>query len=276
MVRNLFNLITAWVSVVLLVLVIVIWLLRVLVQKKLIKKDSLLFNANKHLRKYHKWLGIAFLVIALIHGMLSSDEVLSFNWGSVSFLFIVIMGLSYLIKDEIDRRAWVSMHRFLTLLVAATFFIHLVDVEISGINLLKVPAADINNEIELTEKALADMQAIAEGNVVYSDGIYTGVADAYGPDLTVEVTIENSLITNVVVVSHNEVRERFWRTPVEEIPVAIVEAQSVDVDSISGATYTSVGIKNAVLDALNQAIAEGVLPEAESVESTSHQHGRGH
>lgn len=276
MVRNLFNLITAWSSVVLLALVIVIWLFRILVQKNIVSKDSFIFKANRELRKYHKWLGIAFLVIAFIHGVLSSHEVFSFNWGSISFFLIVIMGLSYLVKKEIDRKTWVAMHRFLTLMVAATFFIHLVDVGISGVALLQVPAADISDETELSQENLAAMQSIADENIVYSDGVYTGVADAYGPDLTVEVTIANNLITNVVVVSHNEVRQRFWETPVEEIPIAIVEAQSVEVDSISGATYTSVGIKNAVLDALTQAISEGSLPEVEAIESSGQQHGRGH
>lgn len=275
MARNLFNLITAWASVVLLVLVVVIWIFRILVQKNIVSKDSYIFKANRVLRKYHKWIGIAFLAIAFVHGVLSSQEVFSFNWGSVSFFLIAIMGLSYLVKKEFDRKTWVSMHRFLTLLVAATFFMHVVDVGISGINLLRVPAADISQEIELSEADIVNLQATADENIVYLDGTYTGVADAYGPDLTVEVTIENSLITNVVVVSHNEVRERFWSTPVEEIPIAIVEAQSVNVDSISGATYTSVGIKNAVLDALNQAIAEGQLPDAEAIESGGHQHGRG-
>jgi len=276
MVRNLLNLITAWASVVLLVLVIAIWVLRVLVQKNIVSKDSFIFKANRALRKNHKWTGIAFLVVAFIHGLFSSEQLLSFNWGSISFLFILIMGLSYLVKREFDRKTWVSMHRFLTLLVAATFFIHLVDVGISGVDLLKVPAADISDEIELSQTEIVNMQAITNGTIVYNDGVYTGVADAYGPDLTVEVTIENNMIANVVVVSHNEVRERFWETPVQEIPIAIVEAQSVEIDSISGATYTSVGIKNAVLDALSQAVAEGELPEAEAIESSSNNHGRGH
>ena len=39
---------------------------------------------------------------------------------------------------------------------------------------------------------------------------------------------------------------------IEQIPAAIVEAQSTDVDGVAGATVTSDAIKNAVKDALSK------------------------
>lgn len=38
------------------------------------------------------------------------------------------------------------------------------------------------------------------------------------------------------------------------IPGLIVDSQGTEVDSISGATCTSIGIKNAVIDALKKAV----------------------
>ena len=146
-----------------------------------------------------------------------------------------------------------------------------------------MPAASLE-EYELTQMSIDDLQIetaesgqtdTTEQGTVYADGVFTGVADGYGPNLTVEVTILNNTITDVTVVSHNEVSRRYWETAVEEIPQAIVESQCVQVDSISGATYTSVGIKNAVLDALSQAITSGQLPEEEIV-SDYGKHGHGH
>ena len=279
MIRNLFNLITAWLSVVLLVLVVVIWIFRIIVQKKLVSKESFIYKANRFLRKYHKYAGIDFLVVALVHGLLSSEELLSLNWGSASFFFILLMSTGYLIKKKMQRKVWLNMHRVLTVTVALTFIIHLFNVGISGVNLLKTPVATLDKaEISMDELSyLAGESAVsADGTIMYADGVYTGVADGYGPDLTVEVTIENNVITDVEVVSHNEVNERFWSLPIAQLPGEIVEAQSIEVDSISGATYTSVGIKNAVLHALSQAIVSGELPEEEEAPTEGHRHGNGH
>ncbi len=285
MTRNLFNLITAWASVVLLFAVIVIWVLRILVQKKIVSKDSFIYKTNRFLRKYHKYAGIAFLTVALTHGILSSDELFSINWGSLSFFFIAFMSLLYLIKKKIQRKTWVNIHRVLTLAVILTFTLHLLDVGVYGLKLLQVPAATLDlteSEIELLQKdAEGDVSLSTEGTInTYQDGVYTGVADGFGPNLTVEVTIEDNLITDIVVVSHNEVSERYFERPIKEILAQIIKAQSIQVDSVSGASYTSAGIKNAVIDALSQAIITGELVEEEFIVEAEHtgggHHGNGH
>ena len=112
MTRNLFNLITAWLSVVLLILVAAIWVLRVLVQKKIVSKESFIYKSNRVLRIHHKTTGVLFLTIALIHGLLSSAELFSFNWGSISYFFIAIMGVSYFIKKKLNRKIWVNLHYY--------------------------------------------------------------------------------------------------------------------------------------------------------------------
>jgi len=285
-IRNLFNLITAWLSVVLLFVIVVIWVLRILVQKKIVMKDTFLFNANRFLRKYHKWAGVAFVSIALIHGVLSSAELLSLNWGSACFFGIVIISLSYLIKQKMTRKVWVNIHRVLTISIVLAFAIHLLDVGVYGLGLLKVPAAlesgELNeDDISYLEDDVYNSLSSEGTALVLADGVYTGVANGYGPNLKVEVTISEGRMSDIVVVSHNEVNERFFSRPIADLPDAIVEAQSVQVDSISGATYTSIGIKNAVIDALKQAVVEGDLPdeeiqiEAEEHTSDGSRHGHG-
>ena len=281
MTRNLFNLITAWASVVLLFVVIIIWILRILVQKKVVSKDSFIYKSNRFLRKFHKYFGASFLIIAFIHGVLSSAEILSINWGSISFLFIAVMSMLYLIKKKIQRKTWVNIHRVLTLAVVLTFGLHLFDVGVYGLQLLRTPAATLEDlsqsEIDYLQEAAQSAVSLSgeESIITYEDGVYTGVADGYGPDLTVEVTIENNQITDIIVVSHNEVSARFYDRPIAEIPLAIVAEQSVQVDSVSGATYTSIGIKNAVIDALSQALITGVLPDEEIQIESEHTGGGG-
>ena len=132
----------------------------------------------------------------------------------------------------------------------------------------------------LEEEALALLETSSDASssssdVTYNDGTYTGVADGYGADLTVEVVIDDGLITEITIVSHNEHEERFYEPAMETVPDEIIASQSIEVDSVSGSTFTSIGIKNAVADALSQAIATGELPETEELPASGGHHGGG-
>jgi uncharacterized protein with FMN-binding domain len=81
----------------------------------------------------------------------------------------------------------------------------------------------------------------------------------------IEVTIKDDIIEQVLIVSHNEVGQQFYIYPMQYLPPEIVEKQTPIVDSIAGATMTSVGIKNAVIDALNQASNSGEYFEKEEL-----------
>ena len=60
-----------------------------------------------------------------------------------------------------------------------------------------------------------------------------------------QFTISNVQISKVEVVSHNET-PWFSERAIQTVPSEIVAAQSTNGDTVSGATYTSVGIINAV------------------------------
>lgn len=94
----------------------------------------------------------------------------------------------------------------------------------------------------------------------YADGSYTGVGAGMGGDVNVSVTVEGGKIVSVVVGEHNET-PGISDPAIEQIPAAIVEAQSADVEAVSGATVTSNAIKEAVKAALSgeQAEEEGVV-----------------
>ncbi len=90
--------------------------------------------------------------------------------------------------------------------------------------------------------------AIAES--AYTDGVYEGAASGMGGDVHVTVTVEGGRITAVEVGEHNETAG-LSDPAIEKIPAAIVEAQSTEVEAVSGATITSEAIKAAVNAALN-------------------------
>lgn len=80
----------------------------------------------------------------------------------------------------------------------------------------------------------------------------TGTAEGFGGPLTVEVTKEGDKITNVVVTDHAESADEVPEVAdaLEKVPAAIVEAGTADgVEGVSGATFTSEAIINAVKEA---------------------------
>jgi len=78
-------------------------------------------------------------------------------------------------------------------------------------------------------------------------GVGTGIADG----LTVKVTVEGDKMTAIEVLAHNETKG-LSDAAIAQMPAKILEAQSVEIDGVSGATATSNGIKAAVADALSQ------------------------
>ncbi len=81
------------------------------------------------------------------------------------------------------------------------------------------------------------------------DGKYTGTADGFKSDIKVEVTIVGGKITEIKVLEHNDTAN-FFKMAEEEVIPRIINKQSVEVDAASGATGSSKGIMQAVLNAL--------------------------
>ena len=87
---------------------------------------------------------------------------------------------------------------------------------------------------------------------IYTPGTYTGTAAGKNGDVKVEVTFSANAIDSVKVVEHSETAG-ISDGAIENIPAAIVENQSLAVDTVSGATMTSDAILKAVADAVAQA-----------------------
>ena len=83
------------------------------------------------------------------------------------------------------------------------------------------------------------------------DGVYYGSAKGYGGDIKVKVTVSNGKISDIKVENHSETPEYYDRC--SGIIPNIISSQSTNVDGVSGATFTSNGIKSAVANALKNA-----------------------
>lgn len=85
----------------------------------------------------------------------------------------------------------------------------------------------------------------------YKDGTYTASADGMNGAVEVEVVIADGKIEAVTVVSESET-EGIKEAAIDALPTEIVEKQSADVDTVSGATMTS----KAIIEAVKVALAE--------------------
>ena len=101
------------------------------------------------------------------------------------------------------------------------------------------------------QAVLQSQDAVASGGA-YTNGVWKGTAQGFGGDIQVEVTVEGGSITDISIVSA-EKEDGAYLSMAEDIIPKIIDAQSADVDTISGATFSSTGIKNAVTQALEEA-----------------------
>lgn len=111
-----------------------------------------------------------------------------------------------------------------------------------------------NAIIEAVNAALSgsDSEDSASESVEYKDGTYEGTAEGHNDPISVEVTIKDGEIDNIVITDHAET-EGLSDPAFEEVPAEIMETNSTDVDTVSGATVTSKAIISAVENALEDA-----------------------
>lgn len=95
-------------------------------------------------------------------------------------------------------------------------------------------------------------EADSSGDNVYKDGTYTGEAQGYGGTIQVEVTLSGDEITSINV-TRAPGEDSAYLSQAESVIDSIISAQSTDVDTVSGATFSSTGILNAVDEALGKA-----------------------
>ncbi|MFT8888850.1 4Fe-4S binding protein [Ethanoligenens sp.] len=88
----------------------------------------------------------------------------------------------------------------------------------------------------------------------YKDGTYQGSGTGFrGGTTTVSVTVQGGKITNVRIVSTND-DQQFFERAYPSVTQSILRSQTPQVDAVSGATYSSRGIMQAVANALGKAV----------------------
>ena len=113
--------------------------------------------------------------------------------------------------------------------------------------------------------------------ITFKAGTYEATAKGHNADLKLSVTVDETSIKEINILEHNE-SPGISDPAFEKVPNEIIEKQSVNVDSVSGATVSSMAIITAVTEALKQSgvdidalnkRAEGNAVEVEDIEKTT-------
>lgn len=109
--------------------------------------------------------------------------------------------------------------------------------------------------VEETEVENTEAAVVLDGAFDLADGTYEGSANGFSGKIKVSVVIKNQTIRSINILSNSD-DEAFFNRAKEGVTASIIAKQSTDVDTVSGATYSSRGIINAVKDALSSSDGE--------------------
>lgn len=123
----------------------------------------------------------------------------------------------------------------------------------------------LDKEESKGEESSNDIVSSESDEVVLNDGTYEGEGSGFRGNTQVSVKVEDGEISDIEIISYEDDR-RFFERASSVIIQEIIENQTVDVDAVSGATYSSNGIKEAVANALG----------LEFTPSSINERGRGH
>ncbi len=122
----------------------------------------------------------------------------------------------------------------------------------------------VDAAVEQSQVEVEDAEEVTEEvETTYQDGTYTGSASGYNDNIEIELTISEGNIDSIEVLEHAET-EDIAEPAFVDLTEAVIEAQSTDVDTISGATGSSEGFLTAVDEALNEAETTEAVEEPEA------------
>ncbi len=234
-----------------------------------------------------------------------APELFTLNWGTACLVLGILLALTYLFRRRLKKK-WMPAHRALTVALIVCLALHLLNVgiqlpgrlfgssETASVSQSAAAAAGTaanaatdtttdattNTTTDTTTDTAASSEAAASDAgtassssslVTFSgaqlkDGTYEGSADGYEGTITVSVTVSGGQVTDITVVSESDSPQFFNQA--KTLLDTIISGQTLEVDAVSGATFSSAGLINATADALQQAVVSGTL-QVNSIDLTS-------
>ena len=128
---------------------------------------------------------------------------------------------------------------------------------------------------KLLSLVLCVMMVLTSAAALAEDGVFHGEADGFGGPIVAEVTVSVGVITELTLTGDAETPEIGGKA-LEPLREAILAAGTIDgVDGVSGATWTSTGVFNAVKNALGMEDAAEAEAETAPVNVSGLKQGLG-
>ncbi|MHC1722032.1 MAG: 4Fe-4S binding protein [Aminipila sp.] len=119
----------------------------------------------------------------------------------------------------------------------------------SGITYYVTTYIDSNQATDSSEIDIAELKQQGEGT--FTDGTYEGTGSGFRGTTTVSVTVENGYIKNIETLSTGDDMP-YYNRAFNSVAEQIISTQNVSVDAMTGATFSSNGIMEAVANAVGQ------------------------
>jgi uncharacterized protein with FMN-binding domain len=197
-------------------------------------------KADALFRRIHPFAAGAFLLLAAIHPLLTlpllPQRPAAMPVTGILLLIGAALALgSHVFAKKLGAR-WLTLHRFASLLILLCLIGHVI-VGFSSLAAYRQNVAAIRIE----PAVLSDV----------TDGVYEGACDVGYIRASVRVTVTGGQLSDVTLLEHRTERGQ----AAERIPADVLTAQSLDVDTVTGATNSSKVILKAIENALSQGIS---------------------
>ena len=138
-----------------------------------ILKKNILF------RKLHKPLDVALIVTGILHGLFSSEPILSFNIGPALLIIAILIVLGYLLRKMTKKFKCINFHRIFTVLILILLPIHIISV--GGIQIMnQIFATEVVAPSTSSNPSMSVLDTSSLGtNLKLKNGVYTGTGTGY-------------------------------------------------------------------------------------------------
>lgn len=114
-------------------------------------------------------------------------------------------------------------------------------------------SSETSGETENASKSESKSAETTNSGNKYKDGTYTGTGQGFRGPVEVSVTVNNGEITDITIKDYMD-DTQFFNKAKSSIISRILSTQSINVDAVSGATFSSKGILSAIADALGEEV----------------------
>ena len=206
--------------------------------------------------------GLIYLHVMIIAIPLAKKGITQYiiNVLAYSIVFLIYASMRIrkaLLKNKVSKKK-ASSPIFASIIVFALvcvsiFYTPKIDKDIQSSTSLSQKDSSTEDKILNEDSENVDAEVATEipssQSVTYVDGTYTGTSSGYNGNISVEVTVSNNTISDIKITKYVD-DEPFIDEAISGVTENIINSQNTDVDTVSGATFSSKGIINAVKAAL--------------------------